>query len=90
MEHLTRRDRELVALGAALGSNCVPCMEAHIPAARRAGLSDAEIREAIRQADELRQVPAAKVLTSALALLDKEPEPKPDSTAAAASPCCGA
>ena len=70
MEHLTSRDRELVALGAAIGSNCVPCIEAHIPAARKAGLSDSEIAEAVRQADELRKVPAATVLATALAKLD--------------------
>lgn len=83
MEHLTTRDRELVALGAALGSNCVPCIENHIPAARKAGLSDSEIRGAVRLADELRKVPAAKVLDAALTLLDS-----PGSHTA--SPCCGA
>lgn len=36
MEHLTTPDRELVALGAALGSNCVPCIEV-----RSLGVKDA-------------------------------------------------
>src|SRR5512141_625755 len=76
MEHLTTRDRELVALGAALGSNCVPCIEAHVPAARKAGLSDSEIREAVRQADELRHIPAAKVLKTALAMLGEASDTK--------------
>lgn len=56
-------------LGAALGSNCVPCIEYHIPEARKAGLSDAQISEAIRLADRVRQVPAGKVLEVAQALL---------------------
>lgn len=34
MENLTNAERELVALDAALGSNCVPCIEYHIPARR--------------------------------------------------------
>ena len=34
MNTLTPRDRELVAIGAAMGSNCVPCIEHHIPKRR--------------------------------------------------------
>lgn len=73
MPHLSRRDRELVALGAAMGSNCVPCIEYHIPQARKAGLSDSEISEAIRLSDKVRQVPARKVLEVALQMLTENP-----------------
>ena len=81
MTHLTLRERELVSLGAAMGSNCATCIEHHIPASRTAGLSDAQIAEAIQLADKLRQVPARKTLDAAAGLL----------TAAAAptKPCCG-
>jgi 4-carboxymuconolactone decarboxylase len=82
MSTLSLRDRELVALGAALASNCVPCIEFHVPAARKAGLSDAEIAEAIALADKIRQVPAAKVLDAATAQLSA------GAPAAAASACC--
>jgi AhpD family alkylhydroperoxidase len=96
METLTGRDRELVALGAALGSNCVPCIEYHMPEARKAGLTDPEIKEAIQLADKVRQVPARKVLEAALRMLPgsgkqtppecvqsaKEPVDKPE------QPCC--
>jgi AhpD family alkylhydroperoxidase len=58
-----------VALGAAMGSNCVPCIEYHIPKAREAGLSDSEISEAIRLSDRVRQVPARKVLEVALQMV---------------------
>ena len=71
MEKLSSAERELVALGAALGSNCVPCIEYHIPEARKAGISDRKINEAIRLADKVRQVPARKVLTAALGLLSE-------------------
>ena len=80
MEKLTRSERELVALGAALGSNCVPCIEYHVPKAREAGLTDAQISEAIRLADQVRQVPARKVLDTAQKLLGNP--------GAAASPAC--
>lgn len=69
MSDLSPRERELVALGAAMGSNCVPCIEFHIPESRKAGLSDLEIHVAILHADKIRQVPARKTLQTALNLL---------------------
>lgn len=65
MTTLNSRERELVALGAALASNCIPCIEFHIPAAQKAGLTDAEIAEAIELADKIKRVPAEKVLEAA-------------------------
>ena len=69
MNDLTFTERELVALGAALGSNCVPCIEHHISEARKSGLTDSQISEAIQLADKIRKVPAAKVLNAALQML---------------------
>lgn len=69
MSTLSPRDRELVALGAAMGSSCVPCIEFHIPESRKAGLSDLEIHAAILHADRIRQAPARKTLQTALNLL---------------------
>ncbi|MBI4193967.1 MAG: carboxymuconolactone decarboxylase family protein [Betaproteobacteria bacterium] len=98
MDDLNPRERELVALGAAMGSNCVPCIEYHIPEARKAGLTDSQVTAAIRLADRVRQVPARKVLAAALRML---PEPAVQDSARAASagesatttpatsPCCG-
>lgn len=69
MNELTPRESELVALGAAMGSNCVPCIEYHIPEARKAGLVDAQIRAAIERADQVRRTPARKVMEAAMAAL---------------------
>jgi len=81
MGELNNREEELVALGAAIASNCTPCVEYHIPAARRTGLSDSQIEEAVRIADKVRRVPARMVLQTALARIasgregaDKAPE----------------
>lgn len=82
MSDLMPRERALVCLGAAMGSNCVPCIEHHIPASRTAGLSDAEIAAAIDVADEVRQVPARKTLDTAAKLLSGSWNP------AAKQPCC--
>jgi len=67
MGELNDREEELVALGAAIASNCAPCIEYHVPAARKAGLSDSQIEEAVRIADKVRRVPARMVLQTALA-----------------------
>lgn len=80
MNELNSREQSLVALGAAIASNCVPCVEYHIPAAKRAGLSDIEINEAVRIADKVRQVPARTVLETALARIDTSPEASADAT----------
>jgi len=69
MNTLSPRDRELVALGAAMGSGCASCIESHIPESRRAGLTDEEIRVAIQHADRIRQVPACKTLDIAQKVL---------------------
>jgi AhpD family alkylhydroperoxidase len=93
MSQLTARERELVSLGAAMGSNCVSCIEYHIPASRNAGLTEAQISEAIQLADKTRQVPARKTLDTALDLLSLQSlGAAGDKTTAAAQankPCCG-
>jgi AhpD family alkylhydroperoxidase len=95
MADLSNTERELVAIGAAIASNCVPCAEFHIAEARKLGLTDSQIVEAIRTADKVRQVPAQKVLRVALALLNETHEAtraaSPDKLASAsqeAHPCC--
>jgi AhpD family alkylhydroperoxidase len=97
MEKLNAKERELVAIGAAIGSNCIPCMEYHIPTAREAGLSDEQILFAIQIAVAIKQVPADMVRSFSLDLLQckdadacndpgcnchQEEEDKPD------TPCC--
>ena len=48
MSTLTDRERNLVSLGAAVASNCVPCVEYHVPGAKKVGLSDSQINEALQ------------------------------------------
>lgn len=86
---LLPRDQELVALG----SNCTPCVQYHIPQARKAGLSDAEIAHAIRLADKVRQVPAREALDAATGLLQGAETRSPGygcaPAAEAGTSCCG-
>lgn len=69
---LSLKERELTALGAAIASNCIPCIEYHIPQARKVGLTDAEIHEAVELAEKVRRVPADKVLQTAFAFLEDQ------------------
>jgi 4-carboxymuconolactone decarboxylase len=84
MSSLTPREQELVALAAAMGSNCVSCIEHHIPVSRNAGLTDAQISEAIGLADKVRQAPARRSLEAALGLLSESTP-----SAAPKKACCG-
>lgn len=86
MNELTSHDLELVALGAALASNCASCIEFHVAAARRAGLSDGQIRAAIAAADQIRQVPVRLVMEGAEAALAK---PAPTAATTIAPCACG-
>ena len=45
MADLNITEHELVALDAAIASNCVPCAESHIGEARRLGLTDSQIAD---------------------------------------------
>lgn len=69
---LSQRDKELVSLGAAIASNCIPCIEYHIPQARKAGLTDKEIHLAVALAEKVKRTPADKVLHTAHALLERD------------------
>ena len=86
-EHLSKKEREFVALGASLGSNCVPCIIYHIKESRKNGISDEQIREAVKTADKVRKVPAEKVLNTAYAKLEKEAETSTKKTGDKTSDC---
>jgi AhpD family alkylhydroperoxidase len=52
---LEQRDKELAAIGASIGANCRPCIEHHLAAGREAGLSQAELDDAVATAHALRR-----------------------------------
>ncbi len=92
--HLNERERLLVALGSALGSNCVPCIESILPKARAAQIKDAELHEAVELAEAVRRKPARKVLETARAILEGRPAvedraPCPLEGPTRSEACCG-
>jgi AhpD family alkylhydroperoxidase len=50
--------RELVAIGAAIASNCEPCFKHHYNEARKLGVSKEDIRLAVEQAQMVKESPA--------------------------------
>jgi AhpD family alkylhydroperoxidase len=82
---------ELVALGAAVGSNCEPCFRSHHEAARALGASTEELVHAVRVAQGVKDTPARRMLELAGRKLgvpvdafgsSEEPEPVADTS------CC--
>ena len=44
---MDNKTKELIAIGASVTGNCIPCFEFHSAKAREEGASDEEIREAV-------------------------------------------
>jgi AhpD family alkylhydroperoxidase len=78
---ITEQLRELIALGAAIGASCEPCLKFHVKKSRDLGLPDAAIREAIRIGETVKEASGKNIIDLAGKLLPaKEVE---------ASSCCG-
>jgi AhpD family alkylhydroperoxidase len=84
MENLNERELALVALGASIGSNCIPCTTYHIKQCKTHGLSDRQIRAAVAMAVKVKNVPAQNVLSTAEHML----EPKEGSDGCAPDQPC--
>ena len=69
MTILNAREREIVAVGAAIGAGCRPCTQYHVRAALKAGLSEEEIRLAVEEAEVLRIHAATSIADFARGLL---------------------
>lgn len=72
----TKAVDELVAVGAAIASNCEPCLEYHVGRARELGVSDEEIAQAVKTARRVKETPARSILKAADELLGARVEPK--------------
>jgi len=66
---LSVREREVVAVGAAVGAGCRPCTQYHVRAGLKAGLSEDEVRLAVEEAEVLRIHAATSIADFARGLL---------------------
>src|SRR3989304_2818066 len=69
MTSLSDKEREVVAVGAAIGAGCRPCRQYHVRAGLKAGLSEEEIRLAAEEAEGLRIHAATSIADFARGLL---------------------
>jgi len=82
---------ELVAVGAALASNCEPCLEHHVARARELGVADEEIAEAVKTARMVKETPARSILRTAEEMLGvavQRPAAKPLPVVAISNNAC--
>ena len=78
---LTVQQRELIAIGASIGGNCLPCLRYHFAEAVKAGWRLEEIEEAIELSKAVKERPIKDIYGLADELLKRERE----KTSAAAS-----
>lgn len=69
---LDEKTRELIALGAAIAGNCLPCLNYHFKKCRELGISLDDLDEAIDTAKTVKEVPIKKIYELACTLLEKE------------------
>ncbi len=71
---------ELVAIGAAIASNCEPCFKFHYDKARKLGVSRDDMLQAVGVAEMVRNAPAKSVLSLAHRILKSEGASKADAS----------
>ena len=78
------RIQALIAVGAAVGANCQPCLQSTVAMARKSGVNEQEIAEAIETGKRVRRGAASKMDKFAAELIAASPSP-----IAAAQDSCG-
>lgn len=58
---LKSQSQALIAVGAAVGANCQPCLQSAVALARKSGVSEPEIAEAIEVGKRVRKGAASKM-----------------------------
>ena len=68
---MDEKTKELIAVGAAIAGNCIPCLDWHYKKCIELGISKDEINEAIELAKMIKDVPIKKIGELADELLSK-------------------
>jgi AhpD family alkylhydroperoxidase len=80
---VTEQVKELIAIGAAIGASCEPCLKFHYDKARKLGLSSETLHEAVRIGRAVKEASAKNISGLADRLLGAP------AAAAAGKSCCG-
>ncbi len=75
---------ELVAIGAAIASNCEPCFKYHFQQAKKLGVSRQDMMRAVKTAQSVKETPAKAMLQLAHRYLEGDPAGLP-----VVQSCCG-
>ena len=67
---------ELIAIGASIGGNCLPCLRFHFAEAIKLGVSIDEIKEAIKVGKTVKEKPMNDIYKLAEDLISREKERK--------------
>ena len=74
------KTKELIAIGASVTANCVPCLKYHFAKVRKEGTSDDEIREAIDVGRMVRKGAAGKWDEEAMTIFGAASDSKTETT----------
>lgn len=83
---LSEAVEELVAIGAAIGSNCEKCFKYHYDQARKAGVTRQEMLRAVELAESVKQSPAEDIRELAGRMLEESEES--ETSDAESDGCC--
>ena len=72
--------KELIAIGASVTANCVPCLKFHFAEAQEAGASEDDVREAVRVGRMVRKGAAGQWDEEAKRVLGQQADSDPAST----------
>ncbi len=86
---MTEAVTELVAIGAAMASNCEPCFRAHYDRARRLEVSLEDMQRAVDVALAVKAAPHRKVVETAQRCLASQRAPETNGCAEGSSCSCG-
>ena len=90
---MTEETRELIAIGAAIGASCEPCLKFHYDKARKLGVSTAAMQEAVRVGEMVKNASTKNMLKLAERLIGRADEapvaPAAPAAATGKSKCCG-
>jgi len=75
---LTVAERELASIGASVGAGCQPCLEHHLQAGQAAGLSSAQLLQALADAECVKRSAYNQLAARGRVLLDESVEEPAD------------
>ena len=84
---LSAKEKELVAIGASIAGNCIPCLQWHYKKCIELGFSKEEMHDAFEMAKKVKEVPNNKIYEAAAKL--NQSSAAEQKSCSGESGCCG-